>query len=160
MTPLRTVGLQPFSRPGEQKGFVLEMKKDEDFNLLVCEKIPFKHNPQIAEFIFNYTNRSRKLFPDNILDAKATQIVNSKRFSRMAYQNAKDSFYPDVPDSVLEAYLKDENISIVDEPIVRFTEEEKEEYLKEWEKKGLDDFQKKIIVRYCYTGPIEYVNKL
>ena len=152
---LRTVGLQPFSRPGEQKGFVLEMDKDEDFNKMVVEKIPFTHDPKVAEFIFNYTNRSKKLFPSSILEEKAAIIVNSYTFSQQAYKEAKELFYPDTDDKILQDYLKEQNKSLVDRPSISFTEEERQQCIKEWKSGGEKKMFDQIFVRFAFTKDSE-----
>ncbi|WP_455635008.1 FRG domain-containing protein, partial [Parabacteroides sp.] len=155
---LRAVGLQPFSRPGEQAGFVVEMLPKENFNKIVRQVIPFQHDPEIAEFIFNYTNRSVKLFPKSILKEKADDIKSSDKFSRAAFDAACGEFYSDVDRSICLQYIKECKISIVDSPIVSFTEDEKQECLKQWENKGFQDTQRKIICRFSYNGPTEFKN--
>lgn len=147
MPQLRSVGLQPFSRPGEQAGYVLSMKSDENLNDLLVSAIHFVHNRKVAEFIFNYTNRSKKLFPKNVLDDKATYIKNSNVFSKKAYEMAKNEFYPNESDEVLMGYLRDENKSLCETPIVAFSSQEIDSFHKEWEKGGMDDFIRKIVVR-------------
>ena len=147
MSQLRAVGLQPFSRPGEQAGYVLQMNADENLNDCVANAIHFKHNRKVSEFIFNYTNRSKKLFPKSILDDKAMAIKNSNVFSKKAYEMAKKEFYSDISDDVLMGYLREENKVLCETPIVAFSTIEIDNFHKEWEKGGMNDFFRKIIVR-------------
>lgn len=144
---LRAVGLQPFSRPGEQAGYVLAMSADENLNDMVEVAIHFKHNRKVSEFIFNYTNRSKKLFPKSILDDKAMAIKNSNVFSRQAYEMAKKDFYPDESDDVLMGYLNDEKKSLCEAPIVVFSSQEIKDFHEEWENSGKNKFLIKISVR-------------
>lgn len=143
---LRAVGLQPFSRPGEQAGYVLPMRANENLNEMVECAIPFKHNRKVSEFIFNYTNRSEKLFPKSILDDKAMLIKKSNVFSQKAYEMAKKDFYLDEPDDVLMGYLKEENKSLCETPIVTFSSQEIENFHKEWKESELNKFLSKIVV--------------
>ena len=145
---LRAVGLQPFSRPGEQAGFVVKMSPGENFNKLVSEKIFFRHDPEVARFIFNYTNRSAKLFPSSILEEKAGQIKSSGKFSRAAFDAACDEFYPDTDKSVCLQYMMDCHAEITDSPIVKFTEKEKEDCLAEWKNCGMEKTLGKILCRF------------
>lgn len=147
---LRAVGLQPFSRPGEQAGFVIEMSEKENFNDMVAGKIFFRHDPEIARFIFNFTNRSAKLFPSNILEDKANAIKSSDKFSRMAFDAACEEFYPHTDKSVCLQYMTDCGKEIVEDPIVIFTEEEKRDCLKEWDDHGLKDTAEKVICRMSF----------
>ena len=145
---LRAVGLQPFSRPGEQAGFVVKMSPGENFNKLVSEKIFFRHDPEVARFIFNYTNRSAKLFPSSILEEKAGQIKSSGKFSRAAFDAACDEFYPDTDKSVCLQYMMDCHAEITDSLIVKFTEKEKKDCLAEWEARGMKNTLDKILCRF------------
>ena len=154
----RSVGLQPFSRPGEQAGYVLPMTEDQNLNDLVVEEIHFQHNRKVSEFIFNYTNRSNKLFPKSVLDAKAMTIKSSDVFSQKAYEIAKEEFYPEVSDSILMEYLKEESKSLCDDPVVSFTSQEIENFHKEWACGGERDFFSKILIRQVWTGPIKIID--
>lgn len=146
---LRAVGLQPFSRPGEQKGLVYEMKPDENFNDAVISKDFFTHDSQIASFIFNYMNRSQKLFPKSPLEAHADAILNSTVFSKDAFDAAKREFYPDTSEDVLISYLKEMKITIVDGKDFSFSDAEKQQCLASWEM-DKDKILSKIIIRLCY----------
>lgn len=145
---LHAVGLQPFSRPGEQAGFVIEMKPAENFNDIACQTIYFKHDQEIAEFIFNYTNRSAKLFPYNILEGKAAKIKSLKQFSRDAFEAACNEFYPNTNRATCEKYVKDCGMEIVDLPVVEFSEEEKSECIRQWQNGGKQKTLEKIIFRW------------
>lgn len=153
---MRAVGLQPASRPGEQAGFVVEMKPEENFNNCVRQAIRFVHVPEIAEFIFNYTNRSRKLFPDNWIKVKADIIKSSNTFSREAFRLAVEEFY-EGNEGKCQSFLSEKNINLSDSPIVDFSEDEKAECIRRWNEKGFDEIQKKVIIRPIYHGPFNYI---
>lgn len=130
---LRAVGLQPFSRPGEQKGLVYEMKPDENFNDAVISKDFFMHDSQIASFIFNYMNRSQKLFPKSLLEDHADAILKSTELSRDAFDAAKREFCPETSEDVLISYLKEMGITIVDGKDFSFSDAEKQQCIASWE---------------------------
>ena len=92
------------------------------------------------------------------LKEKADDIKSSDKFSRAAFDAACGEFYSDVDRSICLQYIKECKISIVDSPIVSFTEDEKQECLKQWENKGFQDTQRKIICRFSYNGPTEFKN--
>ena len=143
---LRAVGLQPFSRPGEQAGFVLKMHKDEDLNKL-CQVKHFYHDINASHLIYNYINRGNKLFPNNVLESKANIIKSSKIFSQEAYRIVKSEFYKDVTDDILYRYLNMENISLCENSIVSFTEKEKEDFYEKWKNGGETKFISRINFR-------------
>ena len=150
---LSAVGLQPFSRPGCQAGLVYKMRKDEDFNDK-AQRIFFKHEPEISEFIYNYCNRSKKLFPNEILENKVKQIKASKTFTQLALTNTVKEFYSDSTEEEIIDYLNNLGITIQDEPSVGFTEDELNAFNDRWEKEK-DHFFDSINVRLTYKGPIE-----
>ena len=149
---MRAVGLQPFSRPGEQAGFVLRLGKDEDFRKKACRKIKFRQDKDMSWLIYNYTNRADKLFPESILQKKADAIINSKFYSVKAFNLCKARHFQDVNDRVLLGYLKKLHLMIKDFPPVRFSDSEKAQVQKEWDEKGLDEFRKKVIFRPVMEG--------
>ncbi len=148
---LRAVGLQPFSRPGEQKGLVYEMKPDENFNNAVISKDFFTHDPEISSFIFNYMNRSQKLFPKSSLESHADAILKSEELSREAFDAAKREFYPETSDDILASYLSEEGITIVEGKDFSFSDEEKQQFWASWER-DKDKILSKIIVRLSYMS--------
>ena len=65
---LRSIGLQVFPRSGAQKGFLLEMSKDEDLNKYSnVEYVTFNHNAELSQKIFDMMLGGKLLFPDDIL---------------------------------------------------------------------------------------------
>lgn len=152
MSPLRPVGQQPFPRPGEQAGYVLSMLADENFNKKVVQKIKFRHVDEISELVFNYTNRSNKLFPFDLLQEKVKVIKIARIFSYEAYELAKRRFFSDVDEDVLRGYLKSENIELADKPVVDYSQEEIDAFNKEWVDWREKKFLQKIFVRPVYFG--------
>ena len=153
---LSAVGQQPFSRPGLQAGLVYSMLPGEDFNSK-ARRIVFKHDPKISELIFNYCNRSKRLFPQEILEGKVDDIRQSKVHSRQALEMTRKRYYKGVPKEVILGYLKERAVEIQDACPVIFTAEEKKEYLERWEAEK-DDILDTIQVRLTYTGPITKVD--
>ncbi len=82
------------------------MQKDEDFNDK-AKRIFFKHDAAISELIYNYCNRSKKLFPDEILEGKVNEIKASKVYSRQALNNTIKEYYQDITDEALRGYFEE-----------------------------------------------------
>lgn len=151
---VKPIGLQPFSRPGEQGGYVLRMTKDEDFNKLCKIKIKFRHDPMVSDLIFNYANRSKKLFPYEPIQDKAKIICNSDTFSEAAYNLVKKKYYPSTPQLLIDAWMQNQHITIQRGRLVTFTEKEKQKFLKEWP--GMQaKFWSRVIPRYTFTPPVD-----
>lgn len=151
---LSAVGLQPFSRPGCQAGMVYKMKPEEDFNDK-AQRIFFQHDPAVSELIYNYCNRSKKLFPEEILEQKVKEIKASKCYSRFAFTNTVNEYYQGESAEVIEGYMKELCINIQSEAPVMFTQEEQTAFLERWNKEK-DHFFDNVIVRLTYSGPVEF----
>lgn len=144
---MRVVGLQPFSRPGEQAGFVLRLGKNDDFRKKVQCKIKFRQDKDMSWLIFNYTNRANKLFPYSILEEKADAIINSKIYSVKAFELCKTRYYANVDNNILMGYLKNLHLKINEQSPISFSDAEKEKVVNDWNERGLEDFKKKVIFR-------------
>ena len=132
------IGIQPFSRPGEQMGYVIGMEKGEDLEKIV-QTIEFQHDDNVSELIFNLANRSKRLFPDDILKTKADIIKNSKSFSETAYRLAKEEFYPNTDATVIEVWERNTGMKHQDEAVARFTAEDMKRFHDEY-----PEFDKKL----------------
>lgn len=152
---LRAVGLQPFSRPGEQCGMVYPMTENEDFEKVATSIETFRHDRTVSEFVFNYTNRGRKLFPDSPMQSHATKICNSTVFSYDAFHAVKEEFYTDCPEEQLLNYLSERGITLVENVDFGFTEDEKDACIKYWQTNS-DMFLSRIRIRWNYNGPIKF----
>lgn len=144
---IRPIGLQPFSRPGEQRGYAYPLDDNDDFESHVEVARRFKHVPEINEFIFNYTNRSVKLFPHDILKDKADIIRKSTTFSNAALEMAIDKFYPRVEHATIQEWIVGQSISFVGNPIVSFTSEDMDNF-----REGLPDLKRKITERLLFLN--------
>ena len=151
---LSAVGLQPFSRPGCQAGLVYKMLPGEDFNDK-AQRVLFKHDPEIAEFVYNYCNRSKKLFPDEILEEKVKAIKAAKTCSQLALTNVVNEYYQDKTEVDVMGWLNELDIVITQDSPVKFTDEELEDCEKRWNKEK-EHFFDNVRVRVTYTGPIEF----
>lgn len=154
MNRLSAVGLQPFSRPGCQAGLVYRMLPDEDFNNK-AERIVFKHDPEIAEFVYNYCNRSKKLFPDEILEEKVAAIKAAKTCSQLALTNVVKEYYQDNNEAEILGWLNELGITITEDLPVMFTDEEIKCCKERWSREK-EHFFDNVHIRLAYTtGLIE-----
>lgn len=155
---LRAVGMQPFGRPGNQAGYVLKMKPNENMNRTAgFEKIKFRHVAEINKLIYNYSNCSRNFFPEELFQKKLLALRNEEHmFSKVALEMAKEQYFKDYTDTQIEEMIAVKGITLVDRPLYLFSESEKKQALKYW-KEHEREYLDKIIIREVYTGPIEIV---
>lgn len=128
---LSAVGLQPFSRPGCQAGLVYRMLPNEDFNSK-AKRIFFQHDPAIADFIFNYCNRSKKLFPKEILEDKVNDIKSAKTCSKLALTNVIKEYYQEFEEEKITKWLGELEITVQEHSPVFFTAEELKDCNERW----------------------------
>ena len=154
---IRAVGLQPFTRPGEQAGYVYRMNENQNFNKICARKIKFRHDARVSELVFSYANRSKKLFPYDLLQDKATVIKNSYRSSKDAYNLVIARYFPFTPNDTIEEWMKVARISLQDNLVTTFSEVERKQFFEDWKKKE-KPFYSRIYIREVYTGPIHEVS--
>lgn len=67
-SPLSTIGLQVFPRSGMQKGFLYDLRNNENFNDVPrTYAVRFKHKADIAQRLCDSFDNGEKLFPDDLL---------------------------------------------------------------------------------------------
>lgn len=154
---LRAVGMQPFGRPGNQAGYVLKMKPNENMNRMPgFEKIKFRHVADINKLIYNYSNCSRTFFPEELFQKKLLKLRNEEhRFSKFAFEMAKKQYLKGCTDAQIEHFLDIKNVRIVDQPLYTFTERERNLAINYW-KKHEREYLDKIVIREVYNGPFEF----
>ena len=95
--------------------------------------------------IFNITNKSNRLFPQEILNDKIRKgIVNGKNFSKKAFDEARILYYPNVDEEVLDGYIKKKNIKIEPQQQQWFSDSEKNDIISYW-KCHEQDFLRQIV---------------
>lgn len=149
--------MQPFGRPGNQAGYVLKMKPNENMNRMAgFEKIKFRHVADINKLIYNYSNCSRNFFPEELFQKKLLALRNEEnKFSKVALEMAKEKYLKGYSDAQVEKFMDSKNIQLQDEPLYLFSEQEKKQAVAYW-KKHEREFLDKIVIREVYNGPIEY----
>lgn len=129
---LHPVGIQPFSRPVRQSGYVLEVMKDQNFNELAFG-ILFRADVRCSSIIFKLFNESKGILPDELIEKKSQVIKNSNKFSRSALLITRQRFYSHLMDAQFDELVNGCNVEIVEEPIVEFQQNEIKEAMSEFE---------------------------
>jgi len=143
------IGLQPFKRPGEQKGFALKMENGENLNQIRgIQKFFFRHDKLAAEIIHNRMNQGNNLFPFDEIEALAQKIKGSKKISINAFKLAFEKYpVPQMDEIKLQEACIDKGIKFVNYPIVRFSKDTEKNFIKYWKNGGEKEFFSKIVFR-------------
>ena len=123
---LHPVGLQPFSRPVHQAGYVLKMKNSDNFNDQ-AKAIRFRFDSGCSSIVYWLYDQSMKIQPEEIIELKAKRIVEeTTTFSRAALEMAHQRYFSNLSDDDFRAMVSAYDLQVQDEPLVDFTQEELE----------------------------------
>lgn len=155
---LSTIGLQPFSRPGNQKGFLwmpnLLGECKDLHNSPFITRIFFRHNINVTNTIFANMDNGEKLFKDEELNRKARRILSAGTLSGAAFERNLNGNPNDIREVNLEK-LKDAKIEVdFSMSPVTFTQAELESYYKWVEDRGWEDFCSQIVFPHDADGKL------
>ena len=121
---LHPVGLQPFSRPVHQAGYVLKMDNSQNFNEQ-AHAIRFRFDSGCTSIIYWLFDQSMKIQPEEVVELKAKRIVEeTSTFSRAAYELAHQRYFSKMANDDFWHLVNDYALTVQDSPLVDFTDEE------------------------------------
>lgn len=127
-SPLSTIGLQVFPRSGRQKGFLYDLRTDENFNdVAQVQAVRFYQRADVSRRIWSAFDEGRALFPEDILmkhwrRENADHSVVSNRTIRL-----NQKFNSDMTLAQVEEEARSLGLEIKDY-VPRFTDAEQDEY--------------------------------
>lgn len=123
---LHPVGLQPFSRPVHQAGYVLKLNEGDNFNDQ-AHGIRFRFDSGCSSIVYWLFDQSMKIQPEEIIELKAKRIVEeTTTFSRAAFDLAHQRYFSNVPEADFWAMVSAYGLRTQDTHLVDFTREELE----------------------------------
>lgn len=127
-SPLSTIGLQVFPRSGQQKGFLYDVRTDEDFNNVAqVQAVRFYQREYISKRIWNVFHEGKDLFPEDILmkhwrlNNTDRNVVSSRTIKMNQIFNSKMTL------AEVETEVRSLGLEIEDY-VPRFTDEELDQY--------------------------------
>lgn len=75
---INVIGLQPFVRPGLQRGYSVSLMKNEE---LKAVKYSFDYTSKYSEYYYNKFEQGKKIWVDDILSLKVKEFENKKTYS-------------------------------------------------------------------------------
>lgn len=127
-SPLSTIGLQVFLRSGRQKGFLYDLRTNENFNdISQVQAVRFYHRSDVSRRIWTSFHQGRDLFPDDILMKHwlANNADSNVISTRTILMNQKHN--PVMSLAEVEAEARSLGLDIQDY-VPKFTNEELDEY--------------------------------
>lgn len=121
---IKTIGMQLFPRPGEQKAFAIKLCADDDFSKMSqVQKYVFQQTKEGSNFINNLFNGGAMLFPKDVIENKVVEIKSKTQFSLKALNEVHSRYFNDTSLSKLEKKYNDNGISFISD-IPAFSESE------------------------------------
>ncbi|NLN49259.1 MAG: FRG domain-containing protein [Clostridiales bacterium] len=88
---ISVIGMQPFMRPGSQKGFSIKLEKEEEFFAM---KYTFNYTKQDSDFYFNKFKNGESLWTKDEIASMIKPIIKQTHFSRKTFQKAYEMYRP------------------------------------------------------------------
>ncbi|MCI1741484.1 MAG: FRG domain-containing protein [Prevotella sp.] len=152
-TKLTTIGLQVFPRSGLQRGFLVELDRDDNFNSFPgLEIIKFKHNEMLSRKYFKEFDGGKNLFPQDILQhnwgCHKRNVIseNTLKFNHLVNPNEN---LESVRKEILDSGWK------IEDYIPKFSEDELNTYYKDIENGFWGNFCDKIYIPGDKTGKMK-----
>lgn len=121
---LRPIGMQPYTRPVLQAGYVQRLEEKQDFNTLATV-IPFRFDSGCSSILYWLFNQSGHIQPSEVIEVKAKRIVKEDScFSEQAYTMAHKRYFQDLNDDEFVEMVKGYGLKSQMDPLVDFTPEE------------------------------------
>lgn len=146
---ISVIGLQPFERPGAQRGFSIHLKINENFNGI---KYTFRYSKKESLFYYNKYDKGEKLWVKDILADKVKNIAKKTKFHTDIFKLAH-KLYPMGKNTAknVKRKINDLGISISKNNLItKFSDEERKNIKKYWETKQSTIFEKSLVKRSYY----------
>lgn len=128
MSPLSTIGLQVFPRSGRQKGFLYDVRIDENFNdVAQVQAVRFYQRADVSKRIWSGFHEGKDLFPEDIL-MKHWRLNNADSNVVSSHTiKMNQMFNPEMTLEKVETEARSLGLEIEDY-VPGFTDEELDEY--------------------------------
>ena len=121
---LRPIGLQPYSRPVFQAGYIKRIEEKDNFNTMATA-IPFRFHSGCTSILYWLFNQSGHIQPPEMIELKAKRIAQEEQyFSQAAYELTHRRYYAELTDDEFESMIEGYDLKKGVKPLVDFTEED------------------------------------
>lgn len=133
------LGLQPFSRPGVQKGFAYNFDSNKKFNAF---KYTFSYTKKDSEEYFKIFSNGDKLWVKDILADKVKLLFDKTEFSVETFNRAWDLFpNKNISKTKTKKKLAELNVSFsTHNNSISWSEKEIKDIVQKWNKEQVDTF--------------------
>lgn len=142
---VHAIGQQYFNRPGRQSALVINLNENDDFNTMEgVEKIFFRHDNNATKLIYDLSQQGRRFFPQDSLASIINKFVKGMAFSKEAVLTCNETDFPFVSHDAFIQWVKDNKLTIMDEPQLVFDPKEVQKEYDYWIKEGKQRFLNQI----------------
>jgi len=123
------IGYQPFYRCSYQDGYVMSMHRDYPLqNDIYFEKLKFKQNEELSQYIFNKLNRGKDVFPNEGIENLSSFIHQIQHTLTFSSDELRDVYNNEISHEIFKTFsqyklalekfsVNGSRVNIVDEPI-------------------------------------------
>ncbi len=142
------IGLEALRRPGEQRGFSIEMGEGDDLNKIPgFQKFVFRQSASVSEQIYKMTKSGQMLFPYDPMANKARAITQSRVYTKSALESVVNSRKYIYPYDTIKSLLEDVGCTFVDSSPYLYTEDEIKFIFEDMEQQASDY---RVTTRLCF----------
>lgn len=141
------IGAQPLERPTRQNAFGVRLEEQQNFNDLPGLRIiPFRHDEEAEQLIFDMFYRSKRLFPDDMFVDVVEQLKQETSISFNAAELCHETYYPQLTDKEFSSLFSQTGMTIAPICYVTLPREQLQQVCEHWWKYGKKKMEKRMKV--------------
>lgn len=141
------IGAQPLERPTRQNAFGVRLEEQQNFNDLPGLRIiPFRHDEEVEQIIYDMFYRSKRLFPDDMFVEVVEQLKHETSISFDAASLCHETYYPQLTDKEFSSLFSQTGMTIAPICYVTLPREQLQQVCEHWWKYGKKKMEKRMKV--------------
>ena len=138
---IHAIGQHYFNRPGRQSALVINLREQDDFNMIDgVEKVFFRHDNKATKLIYDLCQQGRIFFPNDSLSSTINAFIKGTTYSEEAVTCCNKTYYPFVEYNRFLQWVYENGLSISSNPQMVFDAEKMDIEYQLWLREGKQRF--------------------
>lgn len=138
---IHAIGQHYFNRPGKQSALVINLREQDDFNMIDgVEKVFFRHDNKATKLIYDLCQQGRIFFPNDSLSSTINAFIKGTTYSEEAVACCNKTYYPFVEYNRFLQWIYENGLSISSNPQMVFDAEKMDIEYQLWLREGKQRF--------------------